>query len=654
MENMMWFGNRNYMQWIKCPESGATYGSQGSSQSAAFRNGGAFRRNSLSSAKTYQLSWSITKRDNIRAITDYYEGVYGPGAVFWSDPFNMDKNVLTQTFATPSLGGYDGPTLDGKEARPQLTPTSANSYGYPTQSATYLTGSDSTEFFKHYVPIPPDHTAWVGAHGDPGSQGGIMVQPTVGAAAVGAPTRAAILPVNTDQRFSNSFPATGTRSGVELSLEAGTSVKNLAPNPSYEAGGGGSVEVDRNRILDPLPTGVSAFTVTNSTVAISGGGATMTSTLTTTGASTVRLNINANAVRPAVTPATQVELSVDVASAQSVDGALAILFYDAANAYITGSIVSGSAFTNTATFQRRTLVATVPAGAATAAFYLGNGGSISTGNTMTFRNLKFGAPGRPFFYPGASPDPDLVASWVGTAAASQSILTGVRPGNVVAAASGLTLNAYRTQSSPDRGSYSARWVITTSASVAIPISDVSPTPGQVYTIMFRARSNSRTLVGTPRVGGITDSARNVTMTQGVWVDFSATITSGSGGSLAVQTGLLINGVQGQTTGDTIDIDSVVLVQGTYTGGYFDGSSAGAEWDGAPNASTSTLSSRTTTLAGIMVQVLPNGITPEAGGFISGQGHAGCNWDNGPSKEAYSAAMDYVGMSASFIETEPWR
>lgn len=221
MDNMMWFGNRNYMQWIKCPASGATYGSEGSSQAAGFRNGGAFRRNSLSAAKTYQLSWSLTKRDNIRAITDYADGVYGPGPIFWSDPFNMDKNVLAQAFATPSLGGYDGTTLDGKDTRPQLVPTSANIYGYPVESAVYVTGASSTDFFKHYVPIPPGYTAWVGAHGGTSSTGGIMVQPTVGPAASGAPTRVAVTSVTTDTRFTNSFTATGNLSGIELSLQAG-------------------------------------------------------------------------------------------------------------------------------------------------------------------------------------------------------------------------------------------------------------------------------------------------------------------------------------------------------------------------------------------------------------------------------------------------
>ena len=62
---------------------------------------------------------------------------------------------------------------------------------------------------------------------------------------------------------------------------------------------------------------------------------------------------------------------------------------------------------------------------------------------------------------------------------------------------------------------------------------------------------------------------------------------------------------------------------------------------------------TVTLSGMMVQVLKDGQTPEAGGFISGQGHSGCQFASQPEYTPYSAAFDNVGMVASFVETGAW-
>lgn len=56
-------------------------------------------------------------------------------------------------------------------------------------------------------------------------------------------------------------------------------------------------------------------------------------------------------------------------------------------------------------------------------------------------------------------------------------------------------------------------------------------------------------------------------------------------------------------------------------------------------------------SGIMVQVLPAGVTPETGGFISGQGNAGCKFEGAPTQTPYGAALDLVGMSAKLTESD---
>jgi hypothetical protein len=62
---------------------------------------------------------------------------------------------------------------------------------------------------------------------------------------------------------------------------------------------------------------------------------------------------------------------------------------------------------------------------------------------------------------------------------------------------------------------------------------------------------------------------------------------------------------------------------------------------------------TVTLSGMMVQVLPNGETPETGSFISGQGHSGLQFASQPSYTPYSAVFTRAGLSAEFVETGGW-
>lgn len=214
-DRKMYFGNRYYMQWIACPESGSERGSQGSQQSGTYLHGGAFNRQTFNAAKTRTLSWSLNGRDVLRPVTDYVEGVYGEGAIYWLDPFDADQNMLAQSFATPSLAARGAIILNGSAERPQLVPTGQNPFGYPRESAVYQLGPSDTPF-RHWIPVPQGYTAWVGVHGDTSSTTGVTVRTR------STETVASVLPTNTAQRFNASFPITNAQDGVELSLESTT------------------------------------------------------------------------------------------------------------------------------------------------------------------------------------------------------------------------------------------------------------------------------------------------------------------------------------------------------------------------------------------------------------------------------------------------
>lgn len=64
---------------------------------------------------------------------------------------------------------------------------------------------------------------------------------------------------------------------------------------------------------------------------------------------------------------------------------------------------------------------------------------------------------------------------------------------------------------------------------------------------------------------------------------------------------------------------------------------------------------TLTWSGTMVQILPTGVTPLTGGFMSGQGHSGCEFAGEPQQTPYNVApgVENVGMTVALRETGDW-
>ena len=143
MAYQMWFGTRDYPQWISCPVVDADMSKVGWQSQQQYLNGGARVRRSSTAHKEYNLSWNLQSRDNIRQINDYADGIYGDGLIYFLDPFAMDKNVLPQYWAAPMLGADDGPILHGG-VRPTIVATGTNGFGYPVKSAVYAVKADAT------------------------------------------------------------------------------------------------------------------------------------------------------------------------------------------------------------------------------------------------------------------------------------------------------------------------------------------------------------------------------------------------------------------------------------------------------------------------------------------------------------------------------
>lgn len=179
--NRVYFGNRERMTWVRAPDAnydGSRMGWDGNV--TQYLNGGANVRRSTLAHRTYSLTWNMMSRDEIRAIMDYADGMYGDGAIYYLDPFAMDKNLLPQHWAVPSLA-YDDPYLlvggNGYLVRGNYG-GGANSRGFPTQSMI-VEGKGTGPSI--YIPIPPGHTAWFGEYGYAQANGPVAVTPDGGA-----------------------------------------------------------------------------------------------------------------------------------------------------------------------------------------------------------------------------------------------------------------------------------------------------------------------------------------------------------------------------------------------------------------------------------------------------------------------------------------
>jgi len=214
MPGTVWFGTRDYMQWVPAPAVDVTAGKVGFTGSANFLNGGAWVRRSKASSKQFSFSWNMRKRADIQPILDYADGLFGDGPIYYVNPFAADRNMLPAYWASPFMNAYDGPLrVDG--SRPTIT-TEAVTNGYPLESANWAITTTSTGP-SIFLPVPPGHTVHIGAHGQAVSGAStVTVQEFVGN--VGGAVQDLTL-LNKAASPTN-WTSAGTTTGVVISLKA--------------------------------------------------------------------------------------------------------------------------------------------------------------------------------------------------------------------------------------------------------------------------------------------------------------------------------------------------------------------------------------------------------------------------------------------------
>lgn len=223
----MYFGNRNYMQWVRAPGINYDASKRGYAASATFLNGGAFIKRSATAAKGYNFTWTLKSRDEIRAINDYADGVFGDGPIYFLEPFAMDKNLLPQFWAVPALGAIDAPLIVGEydEDRPTVLPTTPNTGGYPFNTAIFNLTAQS-KLATVWIPCPPGYNLWIGAHGTATGTAGVQAIPTTGPTSVGAAVPVPLLSVLSTTRVNTAIDG-NVYGGALISL-TGVGTLNLS------------------------------------------------------------------------------------------------------------------------------------------------------------------------------------------------------------------------------------------------------------------------------------------------------------------------------------------------------------------------------------------------------------------------------------------
>lgn len=180
MPGQMYFGNKERMTWVKCPDSGMGMGGSRYTAEGTFLNGGSFVRNSATGHRSYDLSWNFLRADQKDEIRAYLDSVYGTGLLYFLDPFALRRNILPTCWASPGVAVDGGPRLLGGMADVPTSVQLTVPAGAPTQGAMYTTAADS-EFRTLWVPIPPGHSLHMSALYDATGTAALTATPDGGA-----------------------------------------------------------------------------------------------------------------------------------------------------------------------------------------------------------------------------------------------------------------------------------------------------------------------------------------------------------------------------------------------------------------------------------------------------------------------------------------
>lgn len=383
--------------------------------------------------------------------------------------------------------------------------------------------------------------------------------------------------------------------------------QNLVQNPSMESTSG-TVEVRRNLSPQPVPMVNTGFTIAGGTIGFTDGFAGRSSAVrhTRNDASAGRL---AQIIGTAMTQLENFALVLQVRASEPLSGV---------NVYWRGNTGSTSGQAPLATVD-------IPAGESEirvygqAPNYVDNSGagwalvwsSGTVGSTLDVTGIQVeaGDSAGPYFDGSTSPDPDLTASWEGTANASASVLTGLQVADVTPAPPGTGVIGYSTQDAPLRGERALRYSLAEGEGFTLPISNVTASAEQPVTVSARVRARDTTSAALMGYSA-PDLSDLVTLPAGEWVELRKYTPNPAYASPLLGGILVIDAGGAVLPPNVIDIDMAMIVEGEYDGPYHDGDDVGWGWTGTPHASSSTELERPASTSVVIERSIDDGATWE--------------------------------------------
>lgn len=170
-------------------------------------------------------------------------------------------------------------------------------------------------------------------------------------------------------------------------------------------------------------------------------------------------------------------------------------------------------------------------------------------------------------------------------------------------------------------------------------SDPTLTATPANTLGYPARSAVYNLAGT-------ETARPVYIP----IPPGYTAHVGFHGSATGDTGFQVTPYVGATPGSTDELTALGVTDTTRVNSSYSSADGYTGIEMQPIIAEGVL-----TASAVIVLVLLNGQTPSTGGYISGSGHTGCQFDGHPQTTYYQLAdnREAVGMTARLVETGGW-
>jgi hypothetical protein len=363
-----------------------------------------------------------------------------------------------------------------------------------------------------------------------------------------------------------------------------TVATNLVTNPSFESTTGSNVNVRTNLITNPSfetnTTGWSAFNSTLSRVTSESyiGSASLQAVATGAGYVANRSNIS---------PSTTYTGSAWVKGQAGKTFIPSLVEYTSALVYVGET--NPAPITATGSWQRISVTRTMGSTAGITDFRVRNlqDGTFFVDATQ----LEFGATASDYFDGSTAASGDFTYAWSGTANASTSFqrgvtVTGVNNGS----------GAWPVISSTEwasTGSKSMRWIVFAGITQK-DIHQITPyVVGKTYTVKAKVRI-AAPFTGVPSLnfgirafGGSPGAFSTPILNQVGVQDVSLTFVMPAGTTSA----FVRVGCAAAVTSGELWVDDLIVVEGNYTDGYFDGDTQDTiinvySWTGTPNASTS--------------------------------------------------------------------